>query len=52
MSKNKKILSIDELAANAEKLLKGKKLNPNGKTVFERTLKKSVRPHGPKRPQT
>lgn len=39
---------MDELATNAEKVLKGKEINKNGKILFERTLKKAVKQHSPK----
>lgn len=42
MIKKKKILSMDELVANAEKVLKGKTVNSNGKKLFEKTLKKPL----------
>ena len=48
MTKKKKILSMDELTANVEKALKGKKLNPNGKKLFERTLKEATKQRGSK----
>ncbi|HUM52460.1 MAG TPA: hypothetical protein PK431_11615 [Chitinophagales bacterium] len=38
----KKVLSFDEKIKNAEQILKGKELNPNGKSTFEKVLKKAV----------
>ncbi|HTC01130.1 MAG TPA: hypothetical protein VK705_10650 [Ferruginibacter sp.] len=48
--KKKKVLSLDEKLANAERILKGKELNPNGKELFEKTIKKAAIPkqHGSK----
>ena len=43
-----KRLSIDELTANAEKVLRGKELNSNSKKLFEKTLKKAVKQRSPK----
>lgn len=40
----KKILTIDELVANAKKVLKGKQLNDNNKELFEETLKQAAQP--------
>ena len=34
---------MDEISVNAEKVLKGKKLNPNGKELFDKTIKKAVK---------
>lgn len=47
-SKNTNKLSMDELIINAEKVLKAKKINPNNKEVFEKTLKKAIKQHSPK----
>lgn len=33
---------MDEKFANAEKILAGKELHPNGKKIFDSVLKKSV----------
>jgi hypothetical protein len=46
----KKALSLDEKLANAERILKGKELNPNGRELFEKVLKKAAtpKPHGSK----
>ncbi|MEO7307114.1 MAG: hypothetical protein ABIR78_00825 [Ferruginibacter sp.] len=44
----KKILSMDQLTANAEKVLKGKKQNHDGKMLFEKTLKAAVKQRGSK----
>ncbi|WP_255580671.1 hypothetical protein [Ferruginibacter albus] len=35
---------MNELSANAEKLLKGKELNPNGRELFEKVIKKASTP--------
>jgi hypothetical protein len=43
-AKKKKKLTTEEKFANAEKILKGKKLNPNAKVLFERTIKKAAQP--------
>lgn len=43
-AKKKKKLTTEEKFANAEKILKGKKLNPNGRELFERMLKKAAKP--------
>lgn len=48
MVKKKKILSMDELVANAEKVLKGKPAANDGKELFEKTLKKAVKQRGSK----
>ncbi len=48
MIKKKKRLSMDELTANAEKVLKGKPVHNNGKELFEKTLKKAVKQRGSK----
>jgi len=40
---NKKRLSIDELAANTEKVLKGKELNANASAQFNEVLKKAAK---------
>lgn len=50
MKKDKKYKNInklpkDELIINAENVLKAKKLNPNNKEVFEKTLKKAIKQH-------
>jgi hypothetical protein len=44
-SKKRKRLTMDELAANAEKLLKEKELKENGKEEFEKGLKKAIKPN-------
>ena len=41
MTRKKKKLTTGEKFANAEKILKGKELNPNGKKLFEKTIKKA-----------
>ncbi|HLK28954.1 MAG TPA: hypothetical protein VKT28_10240 [Puia sp.] len=42
--KKKKKLTTEEKFANAEMILKGKKINPLGKELFETVLKKTVKP--------
>ena len=44
MKGNKKKLSIDEKFVNAERILAGKEPNPNGRLLFERTIKKAANP--------
>lgn len=48
--KKKKVLSLDEKLANAERILKGMELNPSGKELFEKTIRKAAttKPHGSK----
>jgi len=51
MSRKRKRLTTDEKFANAEKLLAGKELNPNGRELFEKAIKKAATPkkqHGSK----
>ncbi len=53
--KKRKILSMDELAANAESVFKGKAVNiACNKETFEQVIKKAATPKqsGVKRPQT
>ena len=49
-TKKKKKLSYEEKLANAEKILTGKKINPNGLKLFEKVIKKAATPkqHGSK----
>ena len=42
MTKKDKVKSMEEVTANYEKFIEGKKLNANGKRVFNKTLKKTV----------
>ena len=46
----KKTITFEEKVLNAEKILQGKELNPNGKELFEKTLKKATttKQHGSK----
>jgi hypothetical protein len=49
--KKRERLTMEQLTANAEKLLKGKELNPSGKKLFEKVIKKAATPkkqHGSK----
>ena len=48
MAKKKKDMTMDEVTAGYNKFIKGKKLNPNSKKVFENTLKKAVKQRGSK----
>ena len=48
MTKKKKDMTMEEVTAGYDKFIKGKKLNPNGKKVFESTLKKAVKQRGSK----
>jgi hypothetical protein len=48
MKQKKKKLTTEEKFANAEKILKGKKLNPNGQELFEKVIKKVATPRGSK----
>ncbi len=41
-AKKKKKLTTEEKFANAKKILKGKKINPNAKELFEIVLKKAA----------
>jgi hypothetical protein len=41
--KEKRRFTMDELVKRAEKLLEDKELNPKGKELFEKTLKRSVK---------
>jgi hypothetical protein len=42
--KKRERLTMEQLTANAEKFLKGKELNPNGRELFEKVIKKAVTP--------
>ena len=51
MKDKKRILSMQEITENAEKVLAGKSLKNNSKELFERVLKKAVvikKQHGSK----
>ncbi len=39
---------MEKLTAGYEDFIKGKELNPNGKKLFNKTLKKAVKPRGSK----
>lgn len=41
-AKKRERLTMEQLTANAEKLLKGKELNSNGKELFEKVIKKAA----------
>ena len=43
MAKKKK-LTYEQKLANAEKILAGKEVNPNGRKLFEKVLKKAATP--------
>ena len=36
--------SMDKLTSGYEKFIEGKELNPKGKSLFDKTLKKAVKP--------
>jgi len=42
MKAKKKTLSVEELAKKYEKFIKNKEVNPNGKELFDKTLKKAL----------
>jgi hypothetical protein len=44
MAKKKKKLTYEQKLANAEKILAGKEINPNGLELFEKVLKKAATP--------
>ena len=44
MAVKKRKLSFEEKLANAEKVLAGKKINPNGRKLFEKVIKKAAKP--------
>ena len=44
MAVKKKKLSFEQKLANAEKILAGKKVNPNGRELFEKVIKKAAKP--------
>ena len=35
---------MEKLTQNYEKFMKGKEINPNGKELFDKTLKKAAKP--------
>lgn len=39
---------MDKLTKGYEKFIEGKELNPKGKNLFEKTLKKATKPRGSK----
>ena len=43
-AKKRKRLTMDELVVNAKKVLKGRLIEPNNRTKFEKTLKKTATP--------
>jgi len=44
----KKIKPMTQLTAGYEKFIKGKEVKKNGKTLFEKTLKKAIKPRDSK----
>jgi len=46
--KKKEKTSMEKLTDNYEKFIKGKELNPNGKKLFDETIKKAAKPPGSK----
>lgn len=48
MAKKKKDMIMEEVTAGYSKLIKGKSINPNGKELFDKVLKKSVKQRGSK----
>lgn len=44
MGKKKKEITMAELTKNYDTFIKGKQVNKNGKELFEKTLKKVVKP--------
>ena len=52
MGTKKKVKSMKELTAGYEKFIKGKETNSNGKALFDKALKKAVKPRGSKSSQT
>jgi hypothetical protein len=43
MKDNAKKTPMEELTKGNEKFIKGKKINPNGKGLFDKVLKKAVK---------
>lgn len=48
MKVKKKDMTMEEVTAGYEKFIKGKKLNHNGKELFEKAVKKAVKQRGSK----
>lgn len=49
MAKKKKELTpMEKLTAGYEDFIKGKELNKKGRDLFDKTIKKAVKPHGSK----
>ena len=50
MKKGKKKTPMEKLTAGYEEFIKGKELNPNGKELFEKAIKKAAtsKPRGSK----
>ncbi len=47
-NKKKEKTPMDKLTENYEEFIKGKELNPKGKKLFEKALKKSIKPRSSK----
>ena len=49
MAKSKKVkTTMEELTKGYEAFIKGKKVNPKGKKLFDKALKKVAKPHAVK----
>ncbi|MFT3909855.1 MAG: hypothetical protein QM737_10550 [Ferruginibacter sp.] len=48
MAKKKKEITMEELTKNYSTFIKGKEINKNGKDLFDKTLKKAVKPRSSK----
>lgn len=48
MSKKKKDMTMEEVTAGYSKFIKGKKTSKNGKNLFDKALKKAVKPRSAK----
>lgn len=49
MAKKKKVKTpMEKLTENYEKFIKDKELNPNGKNLFDKAIKKTTKPRGSK----
>lgn len=48
----KKQTPMEKLTAGYEKFIKGKEVNPEGKELFEKAIKKAAKPRASKSPRT
>jgi hypothetical protein len=48
MKGKKEKTPMEKLTAGYDKFIKGKEANPNGKTAFEKVVKKAVKPRSAK----